>query len=139
MDVVVDMFVAVGWITDVTSASLSAGVLSTSKVSNCLVSDVAAMDGAGWTLASVEHVIMGQGKDSNDCCSVEFTAHAVTVVSNMAAMDDTDFATVSVMVGILDPVERVLFCGGACVIVAFGTSLPLTKDSLCILRAVDNV
>ena len=59
VDGAVDMFVAVGWITAVTSASLSVGVLSTSKVSNCFVSDVALLEGAGWTLVSVEQVMMG--------------------------------------------------------------------------------
>ena len=93
VDVAVDMFIAMGWIIDEISASPSAGVLSTTKVSNCFVFDMAAMDGAGWTLASVEHGIMGKDKD----------------------------------------------CEGACVTIAFPTSLPPTKDSLCILRAVDNV
>ena len=109
--VAVDMFMAIGWIIDVTSASLSAGVLSTSKVSDCFVSDVEALDGAGWMLASVKQGVVG--KDSDDCRLVRFTVHASTVNSVKPAMDDTGIAIVSIMVEILDSVEAVLVFGGA--------------------------
>ena len=108
VDVAVDMFMAVGWIIDVTSTSLSTGVLSTS---DCFVSDVEALDGAGWMLASVKQGVVG--KDSDDCRLVRFTVHASTVVSVKPAMDDTGIAMVFIMVEILDSVEAVLVFGGA--------------------------